>query len=65
MNWDQAKGNWKQIKGKIREQWGELTDDELDIINGRREQLAGSIQNRYGITREEAERQIDEFEKLH
>lgn len=45
MNWDQAKGNWKQIKGKIREQWGELTDDELDIINGRREQLAGSIQN--------------------
>lgn len=65
MNWDQAKGNWKQIKGKIREQWGELTDDELDIINGRREQLAGSIQKRYGITREEAERQIDEFEKLH
>lgn len=65
MNWDQAKGNWKQIKGKIHEQWGELTDDELDIINGRREQLAGSIQNRYGITREEAEHQIDEFEKSH
>ncbi|MEK7321688.1 MAG: CsbD family protein [Pseudomonadota bacterium] len=65
MNWDQAKGNWKEIKGKIKEQWGELTNDDLDIINGRRDQLLGSIQKNYGITIEEAERQIKEFEMHH
>jgi len=63
MNWDQAKGNWKQIKGKVKEQWGEITDDEIDIIAGRRDQLLGTIQKNYGITAEEAERQIKEFEK--
>lgn len=58
MNWDQAKGQWKQLKGSARKQWGKLTDDDLDVIAGERERLAGVIQERYGITREEAERQI-------
>ena len=62
MNWDQMKGNWKEFKGKMREQWGELTDDDLDKIQGRREQLEGVLQKRLGIAKEEAKRQIDEFE---
>lgn len=65
MKWDQAQGNWQELKGKVKEQWGRLTNDELDVINGRREQLAGSIQRLYGITREEAERQISDFERRH
>jgi uncharacterized protein YjbJ (UPF0337 family) len=59
MNWDQVKGNWKQVKGTIKAQWGRLTDDELDEINGEREKLIGKIQERYGIAREEAERQVE------
>jgi len=62
MNWDRAEGNWKQLKGKVREQWGKLTDDNLDVISGRREQLAGKIQEAYGISKDEAERQIRDFE---
>jgi uncharacterized protein YjbJ (UPF0337 family) len=62
MNWDRIEGNWKQLKGKIREQWGRLTDDELDKIAGRREKLAGSLQNSYGIAKDEAEKQIKDFE---
>jgi uncharacterized protein YjbJ (UPF0337 family) len=58
MNWDQAKGQWTQIKGSIRKKWGKLTDDDLDVINGERERLVGKIQERYGIAKEEAERQI-------
>jgi uncharacterized protein YjbJ (UPF0337 family) len=61
MNWDQVEGNWLQMKGRAREQWGELTDDDLDQIEGRREQLLGKIQERYGVEREEAERQIDDW----
>lgn len=64
MNWDQAKGNWKEVKGKIQEQWGKITNDDLDVIDGKREQLAGSIQKYYGLSREEAERQIKDFERL-
>ena len=60
MNWDQVKGNWKELRGKVREQWGRLTDDDLDVIDGRREQL-GRIQKAYGKTVEEAEREIDAF----
>ncbi|MBX3448252.1 MAG: CsbD family protein [Planctomycetaceae bacterium] len=60
MNWDQAQGNWKQFSGKIRERWGEFTDDDLEKVKGRREQLEGAIQERYGISREEAHRQLDE-----
>jgi uncharacterized protein YjbJ (UPF0337 family) len=63
MNWETAKGDWKQFKGKVKEQWGKLTDDELDRVEGRRDQLAGAIQKRYGIAKEEAERQVKEFEK--
>jgi uncharacterized protein YjbJ (UPF0337 family) len=62
MNWDQAKGQWKQLKGSVRKQWGKLTDDDLDVIAGERQRLAGIIQERYGITKEEAERQIDSFD---
>jgi uncharacterized protein YjbJ (UPF0337 family) len=62
MNWDQIKGNWKQATGKAKEQWGRLTDDDLDVVAGRREQLAGKIQERYGVAREEAERQLAEWE---
>jgi uncharacterized protein YjbJ (UPF0337 family) len=63
MNEDRLKGNWKQLKGKVREQWGKLTDDELDVIEGRKEMLVGKLQEHYGITREEAERRFKEFEK--
>jgi uncharacterized protein YjbJ (UPF0337 family) len=59
MNEDTLKGQWTQLKGKIREQWGKLTDDDLDQIQGRSEQLIGKLQNRYGIAREEAQRQFD------
>lgn len=61
MNWDQVKGNWKQVKGSIKAQWGRLTDDELDEINGEQEKLLGILQERYGIAREEAERQVRDF----
>lgn len=61
MNWDQIEGNWKQVRGKVREQWGKLTNDDLDVINGNREQLAGKIQAVYGKNKETVEREIDEF----
>lgn len=61
MNWDQIKGNWTQFKGKARETWGDLTDDDLARIEGNQEQLVGRIQERYGIAREEAERQVSEW----
>jgi uncharacterized protein YjbJ (UPF0337 family) len=57
-------GQWKQMKGKVREKWGDLTDDDLDMINGRREQLIGKLQERYGLARDAAERQADEFAKV-
>jgi uncharacterized protein YjbJ (UPF0337 family) len=63
MNWDTVKGDWKQFKGKVKEQWGKLTDDELDRIGGRRDQLAGALQKQYGIAKDEAERQVNAFEK--
>jgi uncharacterized protein YjbJ (UPF0337 family) len=61
MNWDQVEGSWKEYKGKAREKWGKLTDDDLDVVNGKRDQLVGRIQHHYGIAKEIAERQIDEF----
>ena len=63
MNWDQIKGNWKQFKGKAQVQWGKLTDDELDQVDGHREVLVGKLQERYGISREEADRQVTDFER--
>lgn len=61
MNWDQIEGNWKQIKGKARTKWGKLTDDDLEQIAGHRDKLAGVIQERYGKSKEEAEKEVDEF----
>ncbi|PQO31587.1 CsbD family protein [Blastopirellula marina] len=61
MNWDTIQGNWKQFQGNVREQWGKLTDDDLEVIAGKRDKLCGKIQERYGIAKEEAERQIDQF----
>jgi uncharacterized protein YjbJ (UPF0337 family) len=63
MNWDIIKGNWKQVVGHAKEQWGELTDDDLDVVAGRRDQLAGKIQERYGIAKDEAEKQVAEWQK--
>lgn len=65
MNRDIFEGNWKQIKGKVKEQWGKLTDDDLDMINGRRDQLVGRIQERYGLAREMAEERLREFESKY
>ncbi len=62
MNWDRIEGNWKQFKGNIKQQWGKLTDDQLDVIAGKREHLAGKIQETYGITKDEAEKQIAEWQ---
>jgi uncharacterized protein YjbJ (UPF0337 family) len=61
MNWDRIEGNWKQFKGQAKEQWGKLTDDDFDKAAGRRDQLAGRIQERYGIVKDDAERQIDDW----
>ena len=61
MNWDQVEGNWKQIKGKIKEKWGKLTDDDLQMISGKRDHLAGVLQERYGYEKDRAERELDEF----
>ena len=61
MNRDILKGNWKELKGKVRERWGELTDDEIDQIAGEREQLVGALQKHYGYAKEEAEREVEEW----
>ena len=61
MNWDQVAGKWKQYKGQAKEKWGKMTDDDLDVIDGRRQQLVGKIQEHYGLARDAAERQADEF----
>ena len=58
MNKDTVEGNWKQLKGKVKEQWGKLTDDDFDVIAGKRDQLLGRIQERHGISRDEAEKQV-------
>jgi len=59
MNWDEIEGNWKQLKGKVRSQWGKLTDDDLEVVNGKRTELLGVLQARYGHAKEQAEREID------
>lgn len=61
MNWDQIEGTWNSMKGKIRSQWGELTDDDLDQIRGNREKLEGEIQKKYGRTKEEVRKEVDDF----
>jgi uncharacterized protein YjbJ (UPF0337 family) len=59
--WNKVQGNWKQFKGSVQSRWGKLTNDEVDQMNGEREQLAGKIQEKYGIAQEEANKQIDEW----
>ena len=63
MNWDRIEGNWKQFKGKAKERWGDLTDDSLESIEGRRDQLVGKVQEQYGIARDEADRQVRDWER--
>ncbi|WP_420565847.1 CsbD family protein [Thalassobaculum sp.] len=61
MNWDQIEGNWKSIKGKAQQQWGELTNDELDKVEGRQTELEGLIQERYGKSREQAKQEVHDW----
>lgn len=61
MDWDRIAGNWKQFRGKIKEKWGDLTDDDLDKIAGRRDQLEGKIQERYGLGKDQVRREIDDW----
>lgn len=65
MNRDTIEGDWNVMKGKIKEKWGKLTDDDLDQIEGRRDQLAGHIQKRYGMAKDAVEKEINEWERLH
>jgi uncharacterized protein YjbJ (UPF0337 family) len=62
MNWDQIQGKWKEFKGQAKQQWGKLTDDDLAVVAGKRDELVGKVQERYGIAKEEAEEQVREFE---
>lgn len=63
MNWNTIEGKWKEVKGQAREKWGKLTDDQLDVIAGRRETLEGHIQQAYGKSKDEAKREVDDFAK--
>jgi len=63
MNKDTIAGNWKELKGRAKQHWGKLSDDRLAQIDGKRDQLAGEIQQAYGVSREEAEKQVEDFEK--
>ena len=63
MNWDQIQGDWKQMTGKVKEKWGKLTDNDLTVVAGKRDQLAGVLQERYGYAKEQAEKELDEFLK--
>lgn len=61
MNWDQIEGKWTQVKGQVKEKWGKLTDDDLDVIAGKRDQLEGKLQETYGRTKEQVKKDVDEF----
>ena len=64
MNWDRVEGNWKQFMGLAKEKWGQLTDDELTAIDGRRDQLEGKIQERYGIAKDQVRKDVDDWLSL-
>ncbi len=64
MNWDTVTGDWKQFSGKVKEKWGKLTDDDLTIINGKREQLEGKLQERYGYAKEQARKEVDDWSRM-
>ena len=59
MDWNRVEGSWKQVKGTVKEKWGKLTDDDLDVINGRREQLEGKLQERYGLAADHIRKDVD------
>ena len=61
MNWDQVAGNWKQFQGKVKTKWGKLTDDDLEQIRGRRDELVGRLRERYGYQKDQAEKEIDDW----
>jgi uncharacterized protein YjbJ (UPF0337 family) len=61
MNWNEIEGKWKQLKGDIRSRWGNLTDDDIDAVDGQREKLAGKLQERYGVSKDKAKQQIDDW----
>lgn len=61
MDWDRVEGNWKQFRGKVKEQWGKLTDDDLDVIGGKRDQLEGKLQERYGYAKDQARQEVDSW----
>jgi uncharacterized protein YjbJ (UPF0337 family) len=61
MDWNRVEGNWKQFTGKVKEQWGKLTDDDLTEINGRRDQLEGKIQQRYGYAKDQTKKEVDDW----
>ena len=61
MDWNRVEGNWKQLKGKAKQQWGKLTDDDLAAAAGRREELAGKVQERYGLAKDAAQKQVDDW----
>jgi uncharacterized protein YjbJ (UPF0337 family) len=63
MNWDQIEGNWKILKGKAKQKWGKLTDDDFDVIAGKKDQLVGKLQERYGLARQEAEQEADRWKE--
>ena len=65
MNWDRIEGKWKQSAGAVKEKWGKLTDDDLTVIAGKKDQLVGKIQERYGIAKDAAEKQVDEFNRTY
>ena len=62
MNWDRIQGNWKQVTGRVKVQWGKLTDDDMDVIAGQRDHLAGKIQERYGLAKDDVEKQLSTWE---
>jgi uncharacterized protein YjbJ (UPF0337 family) len=63
MNWDRIEGNWKEFKGNVQKKWGKLTDDDLKVVQGKREELAGRLQQRYGFAKDQAEKEIDSWLK--
>ncbi|AWP35412.1 CsbD family protein [Pantoea eucalypti] len=62
MNEDRISGNWKQFKGKVKEKWGDLTDDDMTVVEGKRDQLVGKIQERYGYEKDRAEKEVKDWE---
>jgi uncharacterized protein YjbJ (UPF0337 family) len=65
VDWNRVEGNWKQIKGSVKEKWGKLTDDDLEVINGRRDQLEGKIQQHYGLAKDQVRKDVDDWYSSH